>query len=67
MNLLQKQGFYNSIILYAGTVLGFLNLVILFQRILTKEEIGFYTLVITVSGLYAQIASLAVIGVILKN
>jgi len=66
MNLLQKQGFYNSIILYAGTVLGFLNLVILFQRILTKEEIGFYTLVITVSGLYAQIASLGINGVILK-
>lgn len=66
MNLLQKQGFYNSIILYAGTVLGFLNLIILFQRILTKEEIGFYTLVITISGLYAQIASLGVNGVILK-
>lgn len=66
MNLLQKQGFYNSIIMYAGTALGFLNLIILFQRILTKEEIGFYALMIAVSGLYAQIASLGINGVILR-
>lgn len=66
MNLLQKQGFYNSVILYAGTGLGFLNLIILFQRILTKEEIGFYTLMIAISGLYAQIASLGINGVIIR-
>lgn len=66
MNLLQKQGFYNSIILYAGTALGFLNLIILFQRILTKEEIGFYALMIAISGLYAQIASLGINGIIIR-
>lgn len=66
MNLLKKQGFYNSLILYAGTALGFFNLVILFQRFLTIEEIGFFSLVIAISLIYAQFASLGVGNIILK-
>lgn len=65
-NLLQKQGFYNSLILYAGTALGFFNLIILFQRYLTIEEIGFYTLLIAITTIYAQIASLGTTNVILR-
>ena len=65
-NLLQKQGFLNSLILYAGTALGFVNLIILFQRVLTIEEIGFFTLMGTISLLYAQIASLGISNIILK-
>lgn len=56
MNLLKKQGFYNSITLYTGTALGFFNLIILFQRVLTAEEIGFFGLISSVSLLYAQLA-----------
>jgi len=66
MNLLQRQGFFNSIILYAGTVLGFFNLFILFQRYLSAEEIGFFNLMVNGSVIYAQIASLGISGVILK-
>lgn len=66
MNLLQKQGFYNSLILYAGTALGFLNLVILFQRVLSLEEIGFFSIMNTVALLYAQIASVGINNIILK-
>ncbi|MGZ3753816.1 MAG: hypothetical protein ACXVAY_05290 [Mucilaginibacter sp.] len=66
MNLLQKQGFYNSLILYAGTALGFFNLVILFQRVLTIEEIGFFALMNTISLLYAQVASVGINNIILK-
>ncbi|MGF7041540.1 lipopolysaccharide biosynthesis protein [Mucilaginibacter lappiensis] len=66
MNLLQKQGFFNSLILYAGTALGFFNLIILFQRFLSIEEIGFFSLMIAISLLYAQIASVGVSNVILK-
>jgi len=65
-NLLQKQGFLNSLILYAGTALGFVNLIILFQRVLTLEEIGFFTLMLTISLLYAQVASLGISNIILK-
>jgi O-antigen/teichoic acid export membrane protein len=66
MNLLQKQGFYNSIILYAGTALGFFNMIILFQRVLTIEEIGFFSLMTAVTGLYAQIASVGINNIIFK-
>ncbi|QEM12719.1 lipopolysaccharide biosynthesis protein [Mucilaginibacter rubeus] len=66
MNLLQKQGFFNSLILYAGVALGFLNLTILFQRILTTEEIGFFILMGTISLLYAQFAGLGIGNIILK-
>lgn len=66
MNLLQKQGFFNSLILYAGTALGFFNLIVLFQRILSIEEIGFFSLMIAISLLYSQIASFGISNVILK-
>ena len=66
MDLIKRQGFFNSLILYAGTALGFFNLIILFQRFLTIEEIGFFSLMIAISLLYAQIASLGISNVILK-
>jgi O-antigen/teichoic acid export membrane protein len=58
MNLLKKQGFFNSITLYIGTALGFFNLIILFQRILTPEQIGFFGLITAVSLLITQLAAI---------
>ncbi len=66
MNLLQKQGFYNSIILYCGIALGFFNSIILFQRNLTLEEIGFFGLLISLTGLFAQVSSLGFSNIILR-
>ena len=66
MDLIKKQGFYNSIVLYAGTALGFFNLIILFQRNLTIEEIGFFSLMNAVALLYAQIASIGINNIILN-
>jgi O-antigen/teichoic acid export membrane protein len=58
MSLLKKQGFFNSITLYIGTALGFFNLIILFQRVLTAEQIGFFVLITSVSLLYTQLAAI---------
>lgn len=66
MNLLKKQGFYNSITLYLGTVLGFLNLIILFQRYLQIEEIGYFSLLIAISLLYTQLSLLGFGSVITR-
>jgi O-antigen/teichoic acid export membrane protein len=66
MNLLKKQGFYNSIILYIGTALGFFNLIILFQRVLTAEQIGFFGLLTSVSLLFTQVAALGFSSVITR-
>ena len=66
MNLLKRQGFYNSITLYLGTALGFFNLIIIFQRVLSLEEIGFFNIMIAVSLLYIQIATLGFTSVITR-
>lgn len=66
MSLIKKQGFFNSISLYLGTALGFLNLMIIFQRTLTLEEIGFYNILIAVTILYTQFASLGISNVITR-
>jgi O-antigen/teichoic acid export membrane protein len=66
LNLLKKQGFYNSITLYIGTGLGFFNLIILFQRSFTAEQIGFFGLLISVSLLYTQVAAMGFSSVITR-
>ncbi len=66
MNLLKKQGFFNSITLYVGTALGFLNLIILFQRYLKIEEIGYFSLLIALSLLYTQLSLLGFGSVITR-
>lgn len=66
MNLLKKQGFFNSITLYIGTALGFFNLIILFQRSFTAEQIGFFVLMISVSLLYTQFAALGFNAIITR-
>ncbi len=66
MTLLQRQGFFNSLILYAGVALGFLNLGILFQRFLTIEEIGFFNLLIAITTIYVQVASPGLGNIILR-
>ena len=66
MNLLKRQGFFNSLILYVGVALGFLNLGVLFQRFLTIEEIGFFNLLIAIATIYVQIASPGLSNIILR-
>ena len=65
MNLLQKQGFFNSIILNAGTALGFVN-IILFQRVLDLDQIGFFNLVIAITVLYGLFSSMGLSNIILR-
>ncbi|MEO5910248.1 MAG: polysaccharide biosynthesis C-terminal domain-containing protein [Pelobium sp.] len=66
MNLLKKQGFYNSITLYIGTALGFFNLIILFSRILTPAQIGFFALISSISLLITQFASIGFSSIITR-
>lgn len=66
MNLLQKQGSLNSIILYFGIALGFFNSVVLFQHYLSLQEIGFFGLLVSLTTLYAQLASLGLNNIILR-
>ena len=66
MNLIKKQGFLNSIFLYLGTALAFVNLMIIFQRSLSIREIGFYNILTSVVLLYVQFASWGISNVITR-
>ncbi|QNL51417.1 oligosaccharide flippase family protein [Olivibacter sp. SDN3] len=66
MNLIKKQGIFNSIALNLGTALAFVNLAVVFQRSLTLEEIGFYNILISVVILYTQFATLGISNVITR-
>ena len=66
MGTLKKQGFYNLITLYLGLILGFFNLVFLFNRTLKLEEIGFFNMMIALSTLFLQFSTLGFGSVISK-
>ena len=40
MSVILKQGFWSTIIIYIGVLLGFVNSVILFPKYLSPEQIG---------------------------
>lgn len=65
MNLLQKQGVFNSIILYLGIAVGFFNNFLL-QRYFSLEEIGFFYLLTNVSVLFTQLSSIGAPSIITR-
>src|ERR1700748_2522930 len=65
-NLLKRQGILNTIVLYTGTAFGFFNLIILFQRYLTLDQIGFFSLITAISLLYAQVSGMGITNIIIR-
>lgn len=56
MGIVQKDAFRTTIISYVGILLGYINKGLLFILILTEEQIGLISLLITVGTLFAQLA-----------
>jgi len=56
MGVIQKQGFYFTIISYAGTVVGAFNAIYLYPRLLHTYQIGVFQMLISLSILYAQLS-----------
>jgi len=57
MGIVQKDAFRTAVISYLGVLLGYINKGFLFIIILTQDQIGLVSLMITVGTLFAQIAS----------
>lgn len=57
MGFVQKDAFRTTVISYLGVLLGYINKGFLFILILSQEQIGLISLMITVGTLFAQIAS----------
>jgi O-antigen/teichoic acid export membrane protein len=66
MGIVKKQAYKNTIISYAGMVIAYINTVLLFPFFTNTAQYGFYTLIISVSVLYALISSIGVPNIILK-
>ncbi|SMO62249.1 Membrane protein involved in the export of O-antigen and teichoic acid [Saccharicrinis carchari] len=64
MGVIIKQTFKGAIYSYLGVILGGINVAILFPIIFSEEEIGLINILITVSAIAAQFASLGSAGII---
>ncbi len=58
MGVIKKQAFQSSVILYTGTLIGFLTTGLLAPHLLTKSEIGTLRLLLSYSGIFAGISVL---------
>ena len=58
MGLIKKQTIKGSIYSYLGVLVGFANTVLIMPKLLSSEEIGLINILVAVSALYAQFASL---------
>jgi O-antigen/teichoic acid export membrane protein len=66
MGIVKKQVYKNAFISYAGMVIGYVNLVLLYPLFLSTKQLGLYILLISLSVLYSLIASMGVPSIILR-
>ncbi|MGF7082374.1 lipopolysaccharide biosynthesis protein [Mucilaginibacter sp. UYCu711] len=66
MGIVKKQAYKNTFVSYAGMIIGFVNLILLYPRFLTTEQIGLFQLLIGLSVLYSIIASMGVPSIIVR-
>jgi O-antigen/teichoic acid export membrane protein len=65
MGIVKKQVYKNTLISYAGMVLGYFN-VLLYTQFLSTKQYGLYVLLINLSVLYSLIASMGVPSIIVR-
>ena len=58
MKLIRNQSIYNALITYSGVVFGYLNMVLLYPRFLSVEQLGLLTTILAVSMIAMQLAKL---------
>lgn len=66
MGIIQRQAFLNTFINYAGVIIGFVNVVILFPLFLSQEEFGLTRLVLSLATTMAQLSSFGVHRIAVK-
>lgn len=58
MSSIARQAVLNTVLTYVGIALGFLNVVVLYPRVLASEEFGLTRLLVSVVAIAAQVAQL---------
>jgi O-antigen/teichoic acid export membrane protein len=58
LGIIQRQAIKGTVYLYLGVIIGFITTALIFPKILSKEQIGLLSLLISYSVIFAQFASL---------
>ena len=58
MGIIKRQGIQNSIISYAGVIIGYVNVMVLFPRMLEVEEVGLTRMLPNIAVFMAQLSAL---------
>ncbi|MFT6715980.1 MAG: O-antigen/teichoic acid export membrane protein [Saprospiraceae bacterium] len=66
MGIVKKQGVQNTIISYVGSIIGFLNKIVLFPKVFLIAQVGLLNVLLSVSVLYAQVSGFGIFNVIIK-
>ena len=61
MGKILKQGFWSTVVIYFGVILGFINSIILFPTFLTIEQIGLFRQIISASTLLVPLTTFGVL------
>lgn len=66
MGVLARQATWNAVLAYVGMGLGFVNVVLLYPRILPEDEFGLTRLVVSIATIAAQVAQLGLDNTVLR-
>lgn len=64
MGIVKRQGFYNSVMIYAGLAMGYVNTILLIPRALDIEEAGLYGVFLSISLTFAQLPTSSITSLI---
>ncbi len=67
MGIIKKQSISGTIYSYLGVAVGFITTGLVYPSVLSKVEVGLFTLLISVSAIFAQFSGLGFNAVMLRN
>ena len=66
MGIIARQAVWNTVFTYVGIALGFVNVVLLYPRVLASDEFGLTRLLVSVATMAAQVAQLGAENTIVR-
>ncbi len=66
MGIIQRKGFVTTLVIYLGVALGYINVVMLFPKYFTPEDLGLRSTLVDFATLVSQLAMFGFTGVLLK-
>src|ERR1700752_2456817 len=66
MGIVKRDGLKLALVSWAGLLLGFVNKILLFPKYLEADQVGLATVLVNISVLFAQLASIGTPTLILK-